>query len=298
MSGWKSKHKNGEGYAMKKIAFILVFVMLVPLCASCGKTIADENNCWFEIQHLTSNPTLLSPPCEVQFNAGSSAKPKSWDWKFSDGGTATGQNPKHTFEKEGSYSATMTATYEDGSNATLMMTGIDIYKGLVQYKRDDFSLEYRIIKPDKNESISAPYIKFSVSYPTNGWVGMMIIPLDQKNIIDKVQPLISGIDFYGGLKDDKSKETVVTDGYFTNKSLGSDIDKGGKNSILTKDSFEIFGTNKVTVLDFSRLLDTGDKCDVKLEKCETYRIILMASKDLETNLYSNPFKSTELVVKL
>ena len=192
----------------------------------------------------------------------------------------------------------MTATYEDGSNATLTMTNIDIYKGLVQYKRDDFSLEYRIIKPDKNESISAPYIKFSVSYPTNGWVGMMIIPLDQKNIIDKVQPLISGIDFYGGLKDDKSKETVVTDGYFTNKSLGSDIDKGGKNSILTKDSFEIFGTNKVTVLDFSRLLDTGDKCDVKLEKGETYRIILMASKDLETNLYSNPFKSTELVVKL
>ncbi len=282
---------------MKKIAFILVFTMLVPLCASCGKTIADENNCWFEIQHLTSNPTLLSPPCEVQFNAGSSAKPKSWDWEFSDGGTATGQNPKHIFEKEGSYSATMTATYEDGSNATLTMTNIDIYKGLVQYKKDDFSVEYRIITPDKNETISAPYIKFSISYPTNGWVGMTIVPADQKNMHIKwpiSNPEHSNADFYAGLKNDKTKETVITDGYYDEE----DSRTSDKNSTLSKDSFEIFGINKVTVLDFSRLLDTGDKNDVKLKKGKAYRIILMASGDLETNLYSRPFKTTELIIKL
>ena len=276
---------------MKKIAFILVFTMLVPLCASCGKTIADENNCWFEIQHLTSNPTLLSPPCEVQFNAGSSAKPKSWDWKFSDGGTATGQNPKHIFEKEGSYSATMTATYEDGSNATLTMTNIDIYKGLVQYKKDDFSLEYRIIKPDKNETISAPYIKFSISYPTNGMITMKILSADQKNM--------QGADVYSGLKNDKNKETGLFDCFYqADKSSISDVQGGGQESFLTKDSFEIFGINKVTVLDFSRLLDTGDKCDVQLEEGKTYRFILETSGSGDDDIFSEPIKTTELIIKL
>jgi len=276
---------------MKKIAFILVFTMLVPLCASCGKTIADENNCWFKIQHLTSNPTLLSPPCEVQFNAGSSAKPKSWDWKFSDGGTATGQNPKHIFEKEGSYSATMTATYEDGSNATLTMTNIDIYKGLVQYKKDDFSLEYRIITPDKNESISAPYIKFSISYPTNGMITMKILSADQKNM--------QGADVYSGLKNDKNKETGLFDCFYqADKSSISDVQGGGQESFLTKDSFEIFGINKVTVLDFSRLLDTGDKCDVQLEEGKTYRFILETSGSGDDDIFSEPIKTTELIIKL
>ncbi|HQL69114.1 MAG TPA: PKD domain-containing protein [Caldisericia bacterium] len=276
---------------MKKIAFILVFTMLVPLCASCGKTIADENNCWFKIQHLTSNPTLLSPPCEVQFNAGSSAKPKSWDWKFSDGGTATGQNPKHIFEKEGSYSATMTATYEDGSNATLTMTNIDIYKGLVQYKKDDFSLEYRIITPDKNESISAPYIKFSISYPTNGMITMKILSADQKNM--------QGADVYSGLKNDKNKETGLFDCFYqADKSSISDVQGGGQESFLTKDSFEIFGINKVTILDFSRLLDTGDKCDVQLEEGKTYRFILEASGSGDDDIFSEPTKTTEFLIKL
>ena len=276
---------------MKKIAFILVFTMLVPLCASCGKTIADENNCWFKIQHLTSNPTLLSPPCEVQFNAGSSAEPKSWDWKFSDGGTATGQNPRHTFEKEGSYSATMTATYEDGSNATLTMTNIDIYKGLVQYKKDDFSLEYRIIKPDKNETISAPYIKFSISYPTNGMITMKILSADQKNM--------QGADVYSGFKNDKNKETGFFDCFYqADKSSISDVQGGGQESFLTKDSFEIFGINKVTVLDFSRLLDTGDKCDVQLEEGKTYRFILETSGSGDDDIFSEPIKTTELIIKL
>lgn len=285
MSGWKSKHKNGEGYAMKKIAFILVFVMLVPLCASCGKTIADENNCWFEIQHLTSNPTLLSPPCEVQFNAGSSAKPKSWDWKFSDGGTATGQNPKHTFEKEGSYSATMTATYEDGSKKSFEMTSIEIFDGLIEYTQEHFALK---IQYEKQNGVPIP-AKITASYPIKGNISVLAISEEDKQSI----PTESNSNDY----------QLISDVFFSINGLKNWCIHEKKSYLSMKAEINP-NSDKQAIVEYICKPNLNDKNNLILEKGKTYSFRLEVSE----NNYSDdnkevPFSksiinSTEITVKI
>jgi len=61
-------------------------------------------------------------PLNVDFTDLSGGDPTSWSWTFGDGGTATAQNPSHTYTAAGSYTVSLTATNAQGSD-TATKTG-------------------------------------------------------------------------------------------------------------------------------------------------------------------------------
>lgn len=75
---------------------------------NCG-TIVPTINAGF-----TATPTSGDFPLAVQFTDTSVSDPvgllDTWTWNFGDGGTSTAQNPSHTYEAEGTYTATLVAS--------------------------------------------------------------------------------------------------------------------------------------------------------------------------------------------
>ncbi len=75
--------------------------------------------------HATTTPpvagfitdvTAGDAPLAVQFTDASENSPTEWHWDFGDGTTATEQNPLHTYENAGSYTAILTVTNADGTD--------------------------------------------------------------------------------------------------------------------------------------------------------------------------------------
>jgi hypothetical protein len=63
----------------------------------------------------------------VQFTDTSSGPGTlSYAWSFSDGGTATQQNPTHVFNTKGVYSATLTVTSSEGCVATQTLSNLKV----------------------------------------------------------------------------------------------------------------------------------------------------------------------------
>jgi PKD repeat protein len=65
---------------------------------------------------FTASPTSGPAPLAVTFTATSGGSPTSWSWDFGDGGTASQQNPVHTYLSAGTYTVTLTVTNECGSD--------------------------------------------------------------------------------------------------------------------------------------------------------------------------------------
>ena len=60
---------------------------------------------------FTANPTSGSAPLTVQFSDTSTGSPTNWDWNFGDGSPdGTAQNPSHTYNSAGTFTATLTVT--------------------------------------------------------------------------------------------------------------------------------------------------------------------------------------------
>lgn len=66
---------------------------------------------------FTGTPTSGTAPLAVSFTDQSTNSPTSWSWTFGDGGTATTQNPSHSYTTAGSYTVSLTATNSAGSDA-------------------------------------------------------------------------------------------------------------------------------------------------------------------------------------
>ncbi|HET6480293.1 MAG TPA: ThuA domain-containing protein [Actinoplanes sp.] len=64
---------------------------------------------------------VQNKPLTVAFN-GSRSGGLSWKWTFGDGGTSTEADPRHTYAKVGSYTATLTVTYAGGKTETVQTT--------------------------------------------------------------------------------------------------------------------------------------------------------------------------------
>jgi PKD repeat protein len=65
--------------------------------------------------NFTGTPTSGSSPLNVAFTDTSTGNPTSWSWNFGDPGsgglnTSTLQNPSHTYNSDGTYTVTLTAT--------------------------------------------------------------------------------------------------------------------------------------------------------------------------------------------
>ncbi len=68
------------------------------------------------VANFTGSPTSGCVSLTVNFTDQSTNSPTSWSWDFGDGGTSTLQNPSHTYTAAGTYTVTLTATNEYGSD--------------------------------------------------------------------------------------------------------------------------------------------------------------------------------------
>ena len=62
-------------------------------------------------------PVSGSYPLNVTFTDQSAGSPTSWSWTFGDGGTATAQNPTHTYNAVGTYTVALTVSNVNGSDS-------------------------------------------------------------------------------------------------------------------------------------------------------------------------------------
>ncbi|HLK09809.1 MAG TPA: PKD domain-containing protein [Candidatus Binatia bacterium] len=68
-----------------------------------------------------ADPDEGAPPLKTQFTASveeESGGPFSFKWDFGDGQTSTEQNPVHTYDKVGEYTATLTVTDQKGNKGS------------------------------------------------------------------------------------------------------------------------------------------------------------------------------------
>ena len=109
------------------------------------KIVAKDNNgnstegpIWsFSTQSSGSTPvadfsadiTSGTAPLAVNFTDQSTNIPTSWLWDFGDGGTSTQPNPSHTFNNEGTYTVSLTATNQYGSNTKIETSFIIVNAG-------------------------------------------------------------------------------------------------------------------------------------------------------------------------
>ena len=68
-----------------------------------------------------AEPDEGAPPLKVQFTASVEEEeggPWKFQWDFGDGGKSTEQNPVHTYDKVGEYTATLTVTDQKDNKGT------------------------------------------------------------------------------------------------------------------------------------------------------------------------------------
>jgi len=59
---------------------------------------------------FSADVTAGVAPLTVRFTDESTGDPKSWSWKFGDGGTSAERNPTHTYTSPGTYTVTLTVS--------------------------------------------------------------------------------------------------------------------------------------------------------------------------------------------
>lgn len=78
---------------------------------------------------FTASPTSGTVPLNVNFTDQSTNSPTSWQWDFGDGGTSTEQNPLHTYDNAGTFTVSLTATNNYGSNTITNNSYITVSNG-------------------------------------------------------------------------------------------------------------------------------------------------------------------------
>ncbi|MDL2260975.1 PKD domain-containing protein [Methanimicrococcus sp. OttesenSCG-928-J09] len=68
------------------------------------------------VAEFTGTPTSGSSPLAVQFTDNSKGENLKYSWDFGDGKTSTDKNPKHTYEKSGTYTVKLTVSNSYGNN--------------------------------------------------------------------------------------------------------------------------------------------------------------------------------------
>jgi PKD repeat protein len=68
---------------------------------------------------FTVDATTGDAPLTVGFAGSSTGEPTSWAWSFGDGASGEGQTTSHTYDAPGTYTVALTASFDDGSHASL-----------------------------------------------------------------------------------------------------------------------------------------------------------------------------------
>jgi len=103
---------------MLAILFISFFVV------SCDKEEEPEGDP--PVAGFTADKTAVETGEAIQFTDSSTETPTSWSWDFGDSNTSTVQNPTHSYDTEGTYSVSLTANNEFGSDEATMTDYITV----------------------------------------------------------------------------------------------------------------------------------------------------------------------------
>ena len=128
------------------------------------------------VADFTGAPTAGEYPLVVAFTDMSSNTPTSWSWTFGDGGTSTAQNPSYTYTAAGTYTVSLTATNQYGSDietkidyitatdppvgGTMHVADINVYRvisGRKYYGRADISIVDNGGAPVAGATVTAYY---------------------------------------------------------------------------------------------------------------------------------------------
>ena len=78
---------------------------------------------------FTANTTSGPEPSTITFTDHSTNNPTNWKWSFGDGGTSTQANPAYTYNTEGSFTVSLTASNNYGSDTKMKTEYITISNG-------------------------------------------------------------------------------------------------------------------------------------------------------------------------
>ena len=101
-----------------------VYTVSLTVSNACGSDVMTKTDyitvnqpvCNAPVADFSGTPLSGDAPLLVDFTDNSSNAPTSWSWDFGDGGTSTAQNPSHTYNSAGTYTVSMTATNDCGSD--------------------------------------------------------------------------------------------------------------------------------------------------------------------------------------
>lgn len=90
--------------------------------ATTVPTVQEEFEEEYELDVIAeAEPDEGAPPLQVQFTASveeDEGGPWKFEWDFGDGKKSTEQNPTHTYDKVGEYTATLTVTDQKNNKGT------------------------------------------------------------------------------------------------------------------------------------------------------------------------------------
>jgi len=89
------------------------------------------------IADFTSSVTSGKAPLKVTFTDESTGDPTKWKWDFGDGTTSSVQNPTHKYSEAGSYTVTLTATNNKGSDTVTRTDYIVVTKPTAAFSNTD-----------------------------------------------------------------------------------------------------------------------------------------------------------------
>ncbi|HEY6871911.1 MAG TPA: PKD domain-containing protein [Geobacteraceae bacterium] len=78
---------------------------------------------------FSATPVTGYFPLSVNFSDLSNGSPTAWLWDFGDGTTSTVQNPSHTYNSQGNYTVSLTASNSLGTNANTQTNYISVQAG-------------------------------------------------------------------------------------------------------------------------------------------------------------------------
>ena len=92
---------------------------------------------------FTASTTSGAAPLTVHFTDLSTGGPTGWNWDFGDGGTSTAQNPDYTYSDPGTYTVTLTAAGDCGSDQAVKtdyITATDPGSATVSYANGETTI--------------------------------------------------------------------------------------------------------------------------------------------------------------
>jgi len=99
------------------------YTVILIATNSCGSDTTGKSDyitvepCNPPVAAFVGSPLEGDVPLTVTFTDQSTNNPTSWNWDFGDGGTSTQQNPMHEYSTAGTYTVSLTATNNCGSDS-------------------------------------------------------------------------------------------------------------------------------------------------------------------------------------